>query len=86
MTTERDLPIEIAARMPGFLLRLGVGFFRMQRQRKSGVRAFRTTLLESGVPVALANRLADAYHQAGSPRSLIGSFGPKSRPDDRSVP
>ncbi|HKZ23512.1 MAG TPA: hypothetical protein VJ224_03835 [Thermoplasmata archaeon] len=74
--TESDLPIAIAARVPGFLLRLGVGFLRMQRQRKSGVRAFHRTLLENGVPSELANRLAESYHRAGSPRNLIGSFGP----------
>ncbi len=73
--TESDLPIAIAARVPGFLLRLGVGFLRMQSQRKRGVREFRRTLMESGVPQPLANRLADTYHRAGSPRSLIGSFG-----------
>jgi len=82
MTTRDDLPVEIAARVPGFLLRLGVGFLRMQRQRRSGVRAFRRTLLEGGVPPALATRLADSYHQAGSPRNLIGRFpwpGPRDR-------
>ncbi len=83
MTTESNLPVVIAARMPGFLLRLSVGFVRMQRQRKSGVRAFRRTLLEGGVPPALANRLADAYHEAGSPRTLLGRFGPPSMDRDR---
>mgnify|MGYP001557802149 CR=1 FL=1 len=80
--TESDLPIEIAARVPGFLLRLGVGFLRMQRQRKSGVRAFRRTLLEGGVPSALADRLAEKYHRAGSPRSLIGSLEPRAENRD----
>lgn len=83
MTTNREMPIEIAARMPGFLLRLGVGFVRMQRKRKSGVREFRRTLLESGLPVAFANRLAGAYYETGSPRNLLGRFGPRSLPGHR---
>jgi hypothetical protein len=80
--TRSDLPVAIAARVPGFLLHLGAGFLRMQLQRKSGVRTFRRTLLQGGVPADLANRLADAYHRAGSPRHLIGSFRPRPEEPD----
>ncbi|GEM_PF-3269600 len=60
------LPLVFAVQVPALALRMGMGFLRFLEKRRSGVSAFRTTLLAGGVHPELADRLARSYHDAGS--------------------
>lgn len=62
-----------AAAVPLFAMQIGVGFLRFQVRRKRGVRAFRRALRRSGMSRDQAARLAQAYHEAGSLRTILRS-------------
>ncbi|HEY7588642.1 MAG TPA: hypothetical protein VIB49_07885 [Thermoplasmata archaeon] len=66
-----DLPVVLMATLPVMAVRLGVGFLRFQSSRKRGVRRFRRTLLEGGMPRDQAGRLAQAFHDTGSFRKIL---------------
>lgn len=69
----------IAAAVPLFAMQVGVGFLRFQVRRKRGVRSFRHALRQSGMSKEQAARLAQAYHEAGSIRTIIrGRLGDRS--------
>ncbi len=66
------LPVVLMATLPGLMVRVGVVFLRFQSERKRGVRRFRRTLVAGGMPPDGAARLAQAYHEAGSLRGILG--------------
>lgn len=70
------LPVVLLATIPVLALRLGLTFVRFQSRRRSGVRRFRQTLEAGGMPKDDAARLAQAYHEAGSIRKMIGGALP----------
>ncbi len=70
---EDRLPVILLGNLPGLAARFGWGFLRYQARRKRGVRAFRRELLRSGMPRDWAERLAQAYHEIGSVRVLLGT-------------
>ncbi len=88
MAAERSgLPVLIAAAVPLFAVQVGRESLRFLSRRKRGVRAFRRTLLQNGMPRDQAARLAQAYHEAGSFRKILlgavrrsGSAGTVSEP------
>ncbi|HLQ41690.1 MAG TPA: hypothetical protein VK189_02435 [Thermoplasmata archaeon] len=65
------LPVIFLEALPVLAARFGWGFLRYQAHRKRGVRAFRRTLLESGMPRDQAETLVRVYHDAGSVRRLL---------------
>jgi hypothetical protein len=67
------LPVIFLEAIPVLAARFGWGFLRYQARRKRGVRAFRRTLLQSGMPRDQAETLVQAYHDAGSVRRLLGT-------------
>ncbi len=72
MARERDgTAVVLAAGVPLLAMQLGVGSLRFLSRRKRGVRAFRRALVRSGMPRDEANRLAQAYHEAGSLRLIL---------------
>lgn len=72
MTGARSgLPVLIAAAVPLFALQVGWESLRFLNRRKRGVRAFRRTLVRSGMPRDQAARLAQTYHEAGSFRKIL---------------
>lgn len=72
MAAERSgLPVLIAAAVPLFAVQVGWGSLRFLSRRKRGVRAFRQTLVQNGMPRDQAARLAQAYHEAGSFRKIL---------------
>jgi len=72
MARNRDgLPVVLMAAVPIFTVQFGMGFLRFQSRRKRGVRAFRKALVRSGMPREQAARLAQAYHEAGSIRTIL---------------
>ncbi len=76
MARDRDgLPVVLMAAVPIVAMQLGMGFLRFQARRKRGVRAFRKALALSGMPREQAVRLAQAYHDAGSLRKILGRTG-----------
>jgi hypothetical protein len=70
---EDPLPLVLLGHLPGLAATFGWGFLRYQARRKSGVRAFRTMLLRSGMPRDRVELLAQAYHDVGSVRRLVHS-------------
>lgn len=72
MARDRDgIPVVLAAAVPVLAMQVGVGFLRFQVRRKRGVRRFRRTLIQGGLPRDQAARLAQAYHDAGSVRTIL---------------
>lgn len=71
------LPVVLMAAVPVLVVRAGVSFLRFQARRKRGVRRFRRVLAASGLPAADADRLAQAYHAAGSLREILRSSLPR---------
>lgn len=73
MTLEdrREIPLAVAAAVPGILLGLSGSYLRFLARRKSGVRAFKRALREAGVPSERVAPLAQAYHDAGSLRKIL---------------
>jgi hypothetical protein len=69
------LPVVLIAAIPIVAVRLGMGFLRYQARRKQGVQSFRETLVRSGMPREQADRLAQSYHEAGSPTNVLRSAG-----------
>lgn len=67
------LPVVIAAGVTRFAVLLGVGYVRFLSRRKRGVREFRRTLERGGMPPDRAAQLAQAYHEAGSLRSVVSA-------------
>ena len=65
------LPVALAAAVPFLLVRLGLVFFRMKAKRRRGVRAFRRSLVRSGMDSGLADRLAAEYESYGRLRSYL---------------
>jgi hypothetical protein len=81
MTRNRSgLPVFLVAAIPVAAVRIGVGFIRFQARRKRGVRSFRATLIQNGMPRDRASILAQSYHDAGSLRRILR--GPEL-PSDR---
>lgn len=74
----RGLPVVVAAAMPVVGVRLGATYLRFLMKRKRGVRAFRRALLAAEVPRERVGELAQAYHEAGSIRT-IAAFAARSR-------
>jgi len=70
---EDRLPVIVLENLPGLAARFGWGFLRYQARRKRGVRAFREELLRSGMPRESVEPLAQAYHEIGSVRRLLGA-------------
>ncbi len=76
MARDRDgLPVIVAAAVPLLAMQVGVGFLRFQVRRKRGVRGFRRSLIHGGMPRDQADRLAQAYHEAGSLRKILRNSG-----------
>ena len=69
------LPLVLAVQVPAIVLRVGMGFLRFLDTRRSGVSAFRNTLLAGGVHPDLADRLARSYHDAGSIAKILRARG-----------
>ncbi len=65
------LPVVLMATIPILAVQVAMGFLRFQSRRKQGVRRFRRTLVEGGMPPSEAARLAQAYHEAGSIREIL---------------
>jgi len=70
---EDPLPVALVGHLPGLAATFGWEFLRYQTRRKSGVRAFRTMLLRSGMPRDRVELLAQAYHDVGSVRRILRS-------------
>jgi hypothetical protein len=65
------LPVVLMSTVPVLAVSIGMGFIRFQARRKLGVRDFRRTLEQSGMPRSQAARLAQTYHEAGSLRKIL---------------
>ena len=65
------LPVVFLEVLPVLAARSGWDFLRYQARRKRGVRAFRNTLLRSGMPRDRVEVLARTYHDVGSVRRLL---------------
>lgn len=75
MARDREsLPVALIAAVPLFGLKVGIEFLRFQSRRKRGVSAFRTMLVDHGMPRDQAAHLSQAYHEAGSLRILLGAM------------
>jgi len=75
MSEGDGLPLVIAVQGPALVLRMGMGFLRFLGKRREAVSAFRTALVAGGIAPELADRLARAYHDAGSIARIFRNAG-----------
>ena len=76
-----DLPKTFAvilASAPPLVIKLGVAYLRTKRKARRSAQDVLKGMVDSGVPLVVAKKLAEDYEARLSLRNIVGIFGPRT--------